>query len=96
MDSDDSCSMALGFAVMLGILILVAYFVFAALDSLFDLHVLVIVALMVVLSLAITAGIVWLLTTNDSPLGCACSFVMLAVFLPGVVIATAIVSSVFV
>ena len=89
--------MALGIAAMLGIFILVSFFVFAAFDSLFDLHVLVIVALTLVTDLAITAGILWLLTTNDRPLspaiGCT---VMLAVFSSGVVVATAIVSSVFV
>ncbi len=97
MDSEDFFAMALGIAAMLGIFILVSFFVFAAFDSLFDLHVLVIVALTLVTDLAITAGILWLLTTNDRPLspaiGCT---VMLAVFSSGVVVATAIVSSVFV
>ena len=97
MDSEDFGTMALGIAAMLVIFIVIAFFVFAALDSLFDLPVLVIVALMLVPVLVITVGILWVLTSSDRPLspaiGCT---VMLAVFSSGVVVATTIVSSVFV
>ena len=97
MDSEDFGSVALGCAAMLGILILISFLVFAAFDSLFDLPVLVIVALMLVPALAITAGILWVLTINDRPLSPAIGrTVTLAVFSSGVVVATAIVSSVFV
>ena len=97
MDSEDLGSVALGCAAMLGIFILISFFVFAAFDSLFDLPVLVIIALMLVPALAIAAGIIWVLTINDRPLspaiGCT---VTLAVFSSGLVFATAIVSSVIV
>ena len=91
---DDFGTMALGCAAMLGIFIVISVLVFSVFDRLFDLPVLVIVALILVSALAITAGILWLLASSDRPLS-GCTF-MLAVFSSGVVVATAIVSSVFV
>ena len=87
----------LGFAIMFVIFIVISFFVFAAFDRLFDLPILVAVALTLVTALAISAGMIWVLTISDRPfsptIGCT---VMLAVFSSGVVVATAIVSSVFV
>ena len=96
---EDWLTYAFAGAIALGVYLAIAYVSFSALHSLFGLPVLVNVALILVLSLAITAGFIWVVGSGNSSagMGCSTTLAFFAIFSSGVVLVSiAIVRSVLV
>ena len=78
-DIEDFLALAVGIAISLGILVFVLVVVFSTLNHFLGLPFLVTAALTLVPTLAITAGVLWVLG-NSSSTSWSCSIVVLALF----------------